>query len=144
MSAWTLVIRYALFALLATAVNLAAQHASLAAWDRPPLGLPLAMALGTGAGLVAKYLLDKRWIFADRATGLGAHGRRFGLYSLTGVATTALFWGTELTFHALSGGSAAMRDLGAVLGLAAGYAIKYRLDRRFVFRREVTGHEAAA
>ena len=27
-----------------------------------------------------------------------------------------------------------MREVGAVLGLAVGYVIKYTLDRRFVFR----------
>jgi putative flippase GtrA len=27
-----------------------------------------------------------------------------------------------------------LRELGAILGLAIGYVVKYRLDRRFVFR----------
>lgn len=134
MSPATLAARYAVFAALATAVNLLTQHASLLAYGWGPAALPLAIALGTGTGLVTKYLLDKRWIFADDSTGVATHTRKFGLYSLTGLATTAIFWGTELMFHALSGGDAAMRNLGAVIGLAVGYLIKYRLDRRFVFR----------
>lgn len=122
---------YAAFAALATMVNLLAQHAALAAWD----SLPAAMALGTLAGLATKYGLDKRWVFADRSTGWVNHGRKFVLYSLGGVATTALFWGVELAFaHAF--GTAALRDLGAVLGLALGYAAKYHLDRRLVFPLE--------
>lgn len=129
MSAAALAFRYALFAALATLVNLAAQHAALALWPF----LPFAMALGTGAGLLAKYLLDKRWIFADATTGVAARTRQFGRYTATGIATTALFWATELAFAALFG-TALMRDLGAVLGLAVGYATKYRLDRRFVFQ----------
>lgn len=129
----SLALRYALFAVMATLVNLVTQHAVLAWFARPPLGLMLAMAAGTATGLVTKYALDKRWIFADPASGLAAHGRRFGLYSLTGVATTGLFWGTETAFaHAFA--SPLMRDFGAVLGLAIGYAAKYRLDRRFVFQ----------
>lgn len=125
--------RYGLFAVAATAVNLTTQHACLALFDRPPLGLPLAMALGTLAGLLAKYLLDKRWIFADPASGIGAHGRKFALYTLMGVITTALFWSTELTFAHLFG-TTLMRDVGAVLGLGFGYVTKYHLDRRFVFQ----------
>lgn len=129
MSAPLLIVRYGLFAALAVAVNLAVQHASLAVHD----SLGLAMALGTLAGLAAKYLLDKRWIFADAATGLAAHGRKFARYALMGAATTALFWTTEIAFAMLFG-TALMRDAGAVLGLALGYAAKYRLDRRFVFQ----------
>lgn len=122
---------YVAFALVATAVNLAAQHAVLAVWG----SLPPAMAVGTVAGLVAKYGLDKRWIFADRSTGWANHGRKFALYSLGGAATTALFWGVELAFHSAFG-TAILRDLGAVLGLALGYAAKYQLDRRLVFPAE--------
>jgi putative flippase GtrA len=132
MSAATLALRYGLFAAIAIMVNLATQHAALTLSSRPPYGLALAMAAGTGTGLVTKYLLDKRWIFTDRSSGLAAHSRRFGLYSLTGLLTTALFWGTELAF-ATSFDSVAMRDVGAILGLAIGYVTKYRLDRRFVF-----------
>lgn len=119
-------LRYVLFAALATGCNLLAQHAVLAT-SAP---LVAAMAMGTMAGLVTKYLLDRHWIFHDRDPALV---RQFGLYSLTGLFTTLLFWGTELAFAAAFD-SALMRDLGAVLGLAAGYFTKYRLDRRFVFQ----------
>ncbi|HSV30080.1 MAG TPA: GtrA family protein [Candidatus Omnitrophota bacterium] len=120
-----LALRYVLFAALATAVNLATQHAALMVWDV----LPAAMAAGTATGLVAKYLLDKRWIFFDPSP---RSGRQFGLYTLMGVLTTAIFWGAELAFAAWFE-TALMRDLGAVLGLAIGYVTKYQLDRRFVF-----------
>ncbi|WP_328590524.1 GtrA family protein [Frigidibacter oleivorans] len=130
----TLTLRYAGFALLATALNLAVQRAVLAAMPGTA-GFALALVAGTGAGLVAKYLLDKRWIFGDRATGLAAHSRRFGLYALMGLATTAIFWGTETAAYAIWRSDAA-REAGAILGLAIGYAVKYRLDRRFVFAAE--------
>ena len=135
MSALTIAVRYALFAVLATAANLLVQHAVLAALDlslfASSLALPTAMTFGTGAGLVTKYVLDRRWIFRSASSGLGPQGQEFGLYALTGVVTTALFWGTELAFATFEG--VFMRDLGAVLGLAAGYVAKYHLDRRFVF-----------
>lgn len=126
-----LALRYAAFAALATVVNLATQRAVLAIGEGPGIFLA-ALFSGTLTGLVLKYLLDKRWIFDDRATGLAAHGRKFSIYTAMGLITTAIFWATETAFW-LTFRTDAMRELGAVLGLAAGYALKYRLDRRFVF-----------
>lgn len=128
-----LVVFYIAFAVVATLANLASQRLALAAYGGP-YGIVLAMAVGTGAGLVTKYLLDKRWIFADRSTGVSAHGRTFGLYTMTGIGTTLIFWGSEGAFWAIYR-TETMRELGAVLGLAIGYVIKYQLDKRFVFNR---------
>lgn len=124
--------RYAAFAAAATAVNVATQHASSVLYTGP-CELYAAIAAGTLTGLAVKYVLDRRWIFHDRPGSLRGHSLRFTLYSLTGVLTTAIFWGTELAFVAM-GDAPWLRYVGAVLGLAAGYTLKYRLDRRFVFR----------
>jgi putative flippase GtrA len=125
--------RYAAFAVIATVVNLAAQRLVLA---MVPGGMGLAVAVfcGTGAGLVVKYGLDKRWIFFDGMTGAVAHGRKFALYSLMGVVTTLIFWGAETAFWLLWRTSL-MREVGAILGLGVGYVVKYNLDRLFVFQR---------
>ena len=123
-----LVLRYALFAVIATVVNLAAQRLSLALW---PALIP-AMAVGTLAGLIVKYVLDKHWIFFDASAGVAAHGKKFILYSAMGVVTTLIFWGSELGAWALWHAEAA-REAGAVAGLAVGYVVKFLLDRRFVF-----------
>jgi putative flippase GtrA len=128
----TLVVRYALFAALATLANLAAQRLVLGAAGREAAGFALAVLMGTAVGLVVKYLLDKRWIFDDRSTGVAAHGQRFGLYTAMGAVTTLIFWGTETAFW-LVWRTDLMREAGAVLGLMVGYVVKYRLDRRFVF-----------
>jgi len=127
----TLVFRYAAFAVIATIANLGTQRLVLA-WDESAVGFALAVFMGTLVGLVIKYLLDKRWIFADVSTGLQAHSRKFTLYTIMGLVTTAIFWGTETAFW-LIWHTDAMRELGAVLGLAVGYVVKYNLDRRFVF-----------
>lgn len=127
---------YVLFAVVATAANLAAQacvHVIL-----PPeggiggLAYWLALGVGTGVGLVVKYLLDKRWIFFDSSRGLAAHGRRFSLYTVMGIATTVIFWGVQSAFFAIFE-TKAMLYLGGAVGLAIGYLVKYRLDKRFVF-----------
>jgi putative flippase GtrA len=129
----TLAIRYALFAALATLANIASQALSLQLLaGRHELWL--AMGVGTGVGLVTKYLLDKRWIFAYVTEDIGEDFRKFSLYTLMGVATTALFWATELAFHHVLQADWA-KYLGAVLGLGLGYLAKYQLDKRFVFVR---------
>ncbi|ETX12785.1 hypothetical protein OCH239_17115 [Roseivivax halodurans JCM 10272] len=124
-------LRYAGFAVLATLANLGVQRAVLSLGDGGQVFLA-ALFLGTLAGLVLKYMLDKRWIFDDHSTGVAAHGRKFSLYTIMGLVTTAIFWGVETAFW-LAFQTDPMRELGAILGLAIGYVVKYRLDRRFVF-----------
>lgn len=143
---------YALFAAAATAVNLGAQWgmehlaAAVSPWTGAlvedvarlvrltPARLLIApeLVVGTGAGLVVKYLLDKRYIFRDRTGGAAQHARKFGLYAVMGLATTVLFWGAEIAAAALSPDPRA-KYVGGALGLLVGYVVKYRLDRRFVF-----------
>lgn len=130
---------YALFAAVATGTNLGAQ-AAMRALLPAETGAPgpvywTALCVGTGVGLVVKYLLDKRWIFRDRTTGMGVHTRKFSLYTAMGLATTAVFWGVQTGFF-LVWRTEALLYAGGALGLAIGYVLKYRLDKRFVFTAE--------
>lgn len=138
----SLVVRYAAFALLAVLANLATQRLVLWSGDTPPRFV-LAVAAGTLVGLVVKYALDKRWIFFDGSTGVRAHGRKFTLYSAMGLVTTAIFWGTETAFW-LAWQTHTMREVGAVLGLAIGYTVKFHLDRRYVFADAALAPRGAA
>lgn len=124
-------LRYALFAVVASLANLVVQSAILAVLSGP-LRYAAALVAGTGTGLVVKYVLDRRWIFFDRSRNLRGQGVQFTLYTLTGVATTLIFWVSEISFLIVFD-SARMAQIGAVLGLTIGYFLKYRLDRRFVF-----------
>lgn len=124
-------LRYVIFALIATTINLVAQRLVLLTGDGA-LNFAAAVALGTLAGLVAKYFLDKNWIFYDPAEGAVENGKQFSLYAIMGLATTAIFWGFE-TAAWLMWQTNAAREIGAILGLAIGYLTKYNLDRRFVF-----------
>ena len=123
--------RYALIALLATAVNLLVQMMWVA-WYTGPEAVGLSVLAGTAAGLPLKYVAEKRWIFAYRARDLAHDGRLFVFYSLLGVLTTLIFWGIEAAFHWWFQ-THAMRYLGGAIGLTLGYFIKYQLDKRYVF-----------
>lgn len=126
-----LVLTYALLALIATVVNIAAQDIAIRLYGGA-FSVLISMIVGTGSGLVVKYMLDKRFIFRFRARDLGHDSRTFALYTLMGLATTVIFWGFELGFDHLFG-SKEMRYVGGVIGLAIGYVTKYYLDKRYVF-----------
>jgi len=127
--------RYIAFAAIATCINLGTQWASFNLY-RGAGELVVGITAGTFTGLVSKYLLDKFWIFGDLSLGAAANLHKFSLYSLTGVLTTLIFWGTEVAF-ALQSDHEVMRYLGAVVGLSIGYMIKFHLDSRFVFQGRV-------
>lgn len=125
---------YAILAFIATCANIAAQDVAVRTYGGP-WSVPLSVAIGTGVGLVTKYILDKKYIFGFRARDVAHDTRTFAFYTLTGVATTLVFWGFEFGFDQAFA-SKALRYTGGVIGLAIGYFLKYRLDRRFVFRAE--------
>ncbi len=126
-----MVVRYLVFAVLATLANLAAQE--LVIRVSPVAPLALSILAGTAAGFVLKYLLDKRWVFEDRSDSHAQELRKVTLYGAFSVLTTLIFWGFEVAFWAVWRTDLA-KYIGAVLGLAIGYAAKFALDRTFVFK----------
>ena len=125
-------VRYVLFAGVSGLSNLAAQE--IVFRILPVATIMASIAVGTGAGFFVKYLLDKPWVFLDEYGGHFAEMRKIAVYGFVGVATTLLFWGIELSFwHVWQTPEA--KYAGAVLGLALGNWIKYRLDKQKVFAR---------
>ena len=126
-------ILYGAFSLLSIALNIITQMGVVAllggAWT-----IPLSVLAGTATGLFAKYVLDKRWIFRYVPRDRAEDARKFAHYVATGLFTTGVFWGTEYLFHILFH-TDMMRYVGGVIGLIIGYALKYRLDKRYVFSR---------
>lgn len=129
-----LALKYMIFALIATAANIAMQEITLELCPKSS-GLLISVMAGTLVGLLVKYVLDKHYIFGFSASSALHDSRTFLFYSLMGIVTTAVFWGFEFIFH-LFFGTKQMRYLGASLGLALGYVTKYHLDKRFVFGME--------
>lgn len=127
-----IVLRYALFALISTIVNIVFQYLSFLVYEGF-LSLYVAMFIGTVAGLVLKYVLDKKYIFFHTPKSKKDDGKKFLLYSLMGVFTTFIFWGFEIGFDYMYESENA-KYIGAVLGLSIGYVVKYFLDKKFVFK----------
>ncbi len=126
-----LVFWYAVFAAISIGANLSSQMLSMRLYDAA-YAVPFSMCVGTGVGLVVKYLLDKAWIFQYEHRDV-AHGvRTFALYVAMGLGTTLVFWVVELGAAAIFHGETA-RLAGGGLGLVIGYLTKYQLDKRFVF-----------
>ncbi|MDH5545109.1 MAG: GtrA family protein [Gammaproteobacteria bacterium] len=126
-----LVFDYAIFAFIATVANIGAQDIIIRVYPGD-YAITLSVLIGTGVGLVVKYVLDKRFIFRFRARDTKHDAQTFTLYVTMGVLTTAIFWGFEWMFHTIFANKE-MRYLGGVMGLAIGYLIKYQLDKRYVF-----------
>lgn len=124
-------IKYSIFAVISTLFNLLFQYFSFQFYAGFG-SLYVAMFFGTLAGLVAKYILDKKYIFYHTPKDKKDDAKKFVLYSFMGVFTTIIFWGTEIAFDALFQDSNA-KYVGAVIGLSIGYVIKYFLDKKFVF-----------
>ena len=128
-----LVIKYILFCIIATVVNLLTQRIFLGLIVIKT-GYFVALLLGTLAGLITKYLLDKNYIFNDYDNSFQNNSKKFSLYTFNGILTTFIFWGTESIFFFIYATTFA-RELGAVIGLSIAYFLKYRLDKKFVFQR---------
>lgn len=124
--------RYIIFAIASTIANLLFQYMSFFFYSGF-LSLYLAMFMGTLAGLILKYVLDKKYIFFHTPKSKKDDGKKFLLYSLMGVFTTVIFWGFEMSFYYLFENESA-KYIGAVIGLSIGYVVKYFLDKKFVFK----------
>ncbi len=124
---------YTFFAIIATTANLASQLLVVTLYSGSH-SIFASILLGTSFGLITKYYLDKRFIFAYQTTNRIHNSKIFGLYTMTGIVTTVIFWGTEFGFNFYFK-SDQMRYLGGAIGLAIGYLIKYQLDKRYVFRK---------
>jgi putative flippase GtrA len=101
----------------------------------------VALVIGTLAGVLVKYSLDKRYIFRYRASSAVHEVRTFMVYALLSGVTTIIFWGFELGFGAVFQ-SAAARYLGGGIGLVIGYFVKYALDKKYTFTGGANIHPA--
>ena len=130
-----LVLKYSFFALIATIINLFTQFISLAIYSQN-FSLYIAMFFGTLTGLIAKYILDKKYIFYYVVKDKKENSQKFILYSIMGVFTTLIFWGFEIGFDYIFDSEIA-KYIGAIIGLSIGYVTKYFLDKKFVFKGNV-------
>ena len=127
-----LAVIYTVLAVISTAFNIGSQDIVIRLYHGS-YAVTLSILVGTGVGLLVKYVLDKRYIFRFKAQNAAHDAQTFLLYSLMGVATTVIFWGFEYAFEFLFG-TKELRYLGGIIGLAIGYGVKYQLDKYFVFR----------
>tara|TARA_Y100000591_G_C21831929_1_gene700170 strand:- start:1252 stop:1662 length:411 start_codon:yes stop_codon:yes gene_type:complete len=126
-----LVIKYIFFSVVATAVNLLCQRLIINE-NLDINNYIIGVLIGTLAGLIIKYFLDKNFIFYENEKRIKQNIKKFSFYSLNGVLTTIVFWSIETIFY-LVFKTTLMREVGAIIGLSLGYSIKYFLDKKYVF-----------
>ena len=116
---------YFLFALFVAPVNLIGQHISLNYHEN----LFLAVIVGSALALVFKYILDSSIVFDGKKR---SNLKTFLTYAFFGACITPIVWIVEVSFLNIFG-TVFMRDIGALLGIALAYWIKYEMDKRYVF-----------
>ena len=114
-----------MFALFAAPVNLIGQHISLNYHEN----LFLAVIVGSALALVFKYILDSSIVFDGKKR---SNLKTFLTYAFFGACITPIVWIVEVSFLNIFG-TVFMRDIGALLGIALAYWIKYEMDKRYVF-----------
>ena len=143
--------KYALFAAIATGVNLLTQYITgivlfATILDKTKININIigyqlktetiefiiALGAGTMTGLLVKYILDKKYIFYHETKNLKDDVSKFFIYTFMGVFTTIIFWGTEVFFKYTFTAEYA-KYIGGAIGLTIGYITKYQLDKKFVF-----------
>ena len=124
-------LKYILFCIIAIVINLSTQRIIMELIFIN--NYFLALLIGTLFGLVIKFILDKKYIFAYSDSSIKNNSLKFSFYSFNGILTTLLFWGTESVFFFIYKTNFA-REFGALIGLSIGYFIKYRLDKKYVFQ----------
>ena len=117
---------YFLFALLSTFVNIIGQHIFLNYYEN----LFLAVIVGSAVALFFKYILDSSIVFDGKKQ---INLETFFRYASIGACITPIIWVVEVIFLNIFG-TVFMRDVGAFLGIALAYYIKYEMDRRYVFK----------
>ena len=127
-----IIVRYFVFAVIATVLNLLFQYFSFIVYDGFG-SLYIAMSIGTLIGFTSKYFFDKNYIFYYVNKGNENEANKIFLYALTGVFTTAVFWVFEIGFDIMFDFNIA-KYIGATIGLSIGYIFKFFLDRKIVFR----------
>ncbi|MEB3767273.1 GtrA family protein [Acinetobacter sp. MD2] len=123
---------YMAFAIVATLCNILTQYVCSYLYSGD-FSILISIIIGTGFGLVVKYILDKKYIFQYKTKNVGHNRHIFFLYTVMGILTTFIFWGFEFGFHYIFE-TKEMRYLGGILGLMIGYIFKYYLDKRYVFK----------
>lgn len=124
-------IKYTLFSALSIIVNLGSQ-AIIFLLSSQWYNFYIALIVGTGSGLVLKYMLDKKYIFYHIPRSKSDDIKKFTLYTMMGGITTFIFWVVEYLFFKFVPMEFS-QYIGGGIGLIIGYYIKYKLDKRFVF-----------
>jgi len=134
-TAASIAVIYTFVSIVGTVTNIGTQAIVIWCYEGPD-AVAFSVLIGTAMGFPIKYILEKKYVFNFKAENFLHDTRLFVLYGFMGVFTTAIFWGIEFIFHTQFG-TDTMRYLGGTIGLTLGSYVKYQLDKRFVFKKEL-------
>ena len=143
---------YMIFAALSIILNLGSQYLAkeIILYLTPNFGnqeifhfeywFLLALGFGTVVGFLFKFIVDKFVVFEEKITKntkeeLQKTSKQITMYFGFAIFTTMIFWGFEFSFKFLFSGNWYL--VGGLIGLLVGYTVKFILDSRFVFNRDL-------
>ncbi|MCJ2053867.1 GtrA family protein [Methylobacterium sp. J-070] len=138
----SLILRYAVFALLSIAINWLMQFLMLRTIPGAS-AIYVALFAGTGAGFAAKYLLDRNFIFYHTSSDHRQELWVMVLYLCTSVLMTGLYLASQGLMYYKYGECALYYVIGTLV-LLCGYTTKFILDGQFVFKQSADGRSSSA
>jgi len=115
-------IKYSIYFVIAILINLLFQYL-LDLFLKGVFQVYISIAAGIKAGLFIKYFRDKKYIFSFQIITFKTDFLMFVLFSVMGIATTIIFWGTELVFFFYLSFCSA-KHIGGLPGFSVAYYIK--------------------
>ena len=100
----------------------------------------IALGFGTVIGFLFKFIVDKFVVFEEKITEksmaeLQKTTKQISMYFGFAILTTMIFWGFEFSFKFFLPGNWYL--FGGLIGLIIGYTVKFLLDSRFVFTKNL-------
>jgi putative flippase GtrA len=123
---------YVAIATVASSTNIFLQFLFVRLVD-VPYAVELSVAFATALVLPFKYVADKKIIFKYHVEHVSRDIRTLIAYTLVSIVTVAVFWGTEFAFQYLFANEV-LRYIGGTIGLGVSFYVKYRMDKRYVFK----------
>lgn len=131
------IVLYFIFAIISIILNISIQELFFIFIGRESQVLAIAMVIATIVSFVFKYFMDKFYVFNSKSETKKEEVKKVFLYGFFSVFTTLIYMVVEFAFH-ISFSFQHKEELGAMLGLTIGYIVKYIIDKKITFKREVS------
>jgi len=124
------IFHYLILCFFAIILNITSQHIFLFYYIGS-YAIEISILIGTLVTFFLRFLLEKKFIFFKDKFSFKTESMLY-MYFVSSVLATLIFWICEYSFHLLFD-SDPIRYFGALIGLFAGFYVKYKMDKSLTF-----------